>query len=96
MRMMLRFQVGNAAGSKAVKDGSMGRVLEALMSELKPESAYFFTQDGKRTGQVVFQMNDSADMPRAAERLFQELDAAIEVCPVMNLDDLRTGLGKLR
>jgi hypothetical protein len=94
MRMMLRFTVPVERGNEAVKDGTIGRTFEALQQELKPESSYFFTEDGERAGLMVFDMTDQAMCPRVAERLFRDLDAAVAFHPVLNADDLRRGLGQ--
>jgi hypothetical protein len=83
-------------GNEAVIDGTMPKTIEWLMKELKPESAYFFPEGGERSGQIVFDMANPAQIVQIAERLFEALDAAVEFAPVMNLDDLMAVLGKTR
>jgi hypothetical protein len=95
MRMMLRFAIPVERGNEAVADGTIGRTFDALLEELEPEAAYFFTVDGERAGLMVFDMTDQAQAPQIAERLFQSLDAAVELMPVLNADDLRRGLAKV-
>jgi hypothetical protein len=96
MRMMLRWTSPVEKGNQAVKDGSLEMTVKWLLEELKPEAAYFFPDDGKRAGQVVFDMADQSQIPQIAERLFQALDATVEFVPVMNPDDLRKGLEKAK
>ena len=92
MRMMLQFAIPVERGNETVADGTIGRTFDALIEELEPEAAYFFTEDGERAGLMVFDMTDQAQCPRIAERLFRDLDAAVRFQPVLNPDDLRRGL----
>jgi hypothetical protein len=49
-----------------------------------------------RTVYSVFDLKDSSYLPLLGERFFNNLRAAVEVTPVMNFDDLRTGLDRLK
>jgi hypothetical protein len=40
MRMMLKFTVPVEKGNAALKDGSLGKAMESIMGQLKPEAAY--------------------------------------------------------
>ncbi len=95
MRMMLRWTVPVERGNETIKDGSLARTLETLLQELRPEAAYFWPEDGKRAGMMVFDMADPTQIPQIAEPLFLNLDAAVEFLPVMNADDLKTALEKV-
>ncbi len=57
---------------------------------------YFTAFDGKRTAYLVFDMPDSSALPPFAEPFFVELNADVQVAPVMNSDDLQKGLSQLR
>ncbi len=92
MRTLLKFTLPVAKGNQAVRDGTLGRVLENVLGSLNPEAAYFFAPDGKRGGFIVFDMTDPSQIPVIAEPLFQELEAELEFYPVMNLEDLTKGL----
>jgi hypothetical protein len=92
MRMMLRFTIPVERGNRAVADGSLARAFEALLSEHKPEAAYFFVDQGKRGGLLVFDIADVSELPRINEPLFAALDAAIEITPVLTADDLKRGI----
>ena len=95
MRMMLRFALPVEKGNAAFNDGSLGKTMELVMKKLKPEAAYFGTiTEGKRGGMMFFDLADPSDIVEIAEPLFLNLDAAVELVPVMNGDDLRKGLGK--
>lgn len=95
MRMMLRFTIPIEKGNQAFKDGSLGRTLESIMNKLKPEAAYFGPSDGKRGGMMFFDLAEPSQIIEVAEPLFSNLNAAIELVPVMNGDDLRKGIAKV-
>ena len=94
MRMMLRWTAPVERGNATIKDGSLPQTIQILMEELQPEAAYFWPENGKRAGMMVFDMADSAQIPQIAEPLFLGIDAAVEFVPVMNADDLQAGLEK--
>ena len=94
MRMMLKFTLPVEKGNAAFKDGSLGKTMESLMGKLKPEAAYFGTSEGRRGGMLFFDMTDPSQIVEFAEPLFLNLDAAVDLEPVMNGDDLRKGLAK--
>ena len=94
MRMMLKFTLPVEAGNKAFKDGSLGKTMESIMTKLKPEAAYFGPSDGKRSGMIFFDLSDPSQIVDVAEPLFSNLNAAVEIVPVMNPDDLRKGIAR--
>ena len=61
----------------------------------KPEAMYFTTFDGKRTAFIIFDMPDSSSIPPFAEPFFMELNAEVQISPVMNGEDLQKGLSAL-
>jgi hypothetical protein len=95
MRMMLKFTLPIEKGNAAINDGSLGRTMESIMTKLKPEAAYFTPMDGKRGGVIFFDLAEPSQIPEVVEPLFLNLNAATELTPVMNADDLRKGLGKI-
>jgi hypothetical protein len=92
MRMMLKIKMPTESGNRAIKVGTLGKLLDDTLSELKAEAAYFFAEDGDRCAMIFFDMNDSADIPVIVEPLFASVNAKVELVPVMNADDLRKGL----
>ncbi|PHQ48015.1 hypothetical protein BLA24_31670 [Streptomyces cinnamoneus] len=84
------------AGNEAVRDGTMGTVVQELMEQLKPEAAYFTALDGGRTCLLVFDMDDASQMPKICEKLFTEMEAEVELHPVMDAEDLKKGLAALK
>ena len=64
------------------------------MNKLKPEAAYFGPSDGKRSGMMFFDLAEPSQIVEFVEPLVSNLNAAVELVPVMNGDDLRKGLAK--
>ena len=94
MRMMLRVLMPVEAGNAAIKDGSLPRAIAALVERLKPEAAYFFPDEGKRSALYVFDMQNASQIPPLVEPLFLGMNAGIRLSPVMNFDDLQKGLAE--
>ena len=94
MRMMLKFTLPVEKGNAAFKDGSLGKTIETLMAKLKPEAAYFAPTNGKRSGMIFFDFADPSQIVEIAEPLFHNLNAEVEIVPVMNAEDLKKGFGR--
>jgi hypothetical protein len=95
MRVMLKVTIPVGPGNRAIQDGTLPKVMEKAMKDLKPEAAYFVGEGGKRTGLFFFDMKDSTQLPSIAEPFFMAFDAEVQVVPAMNADDLKAGLGTL-
>lgn len=94
MRTLLRVTIPADAGNKAVQDGTVQRVVGETMERLRPEAAYFFAENGQRGAMFVFDLKDSSDIPSIVEPFFTGFNAAVELKPVMNADELKKGLDK--
>ena len=66
--------------------------LKLQHNPLKPEAAYFFPDDGKRTALYIFDLKDVSQIPVIVEPLFQNLHADVSLFPVMNADDVKKGM----
>ena len=66
-----------------------------MVEKWNPEALYFSTLNGTRTAYVIFDLPDASEIPVFAEPFFMELNAEIELAPVMNGDDLQRGLSSL-
>jgi hypothetical protein len=91
---MLKIQMPVDAANAAIKDGRLGKVLDATLQRLKPEAAYFTTLDGDRGGIIVFDLQNPSDIPEICEPFFNELHAKIELSPVMIPAEVQIGLAK--
>jgi len=92
MRLMLKFTIPVAKGNEAAKKGTIGPAIEALIKQSAAEAAYFYMEDGKRAGMIIFEATDQVRMTELNEPLMAALDAAIEIQPVLTVDDLQKGL----
>jgi hypothetical protein len=95
MRVIARITVPVEVGNRAIKDGSLGAVMQETAERWKPEAMYFTAFDSQRTAIIVFDLPDASDIPVFAEPFFGRLDAGLELAPVMTADDLRKGVAKL-
>jgi hypothetical protein len=96
MRMMVKIQVPTEEGSRAIRDGSMQTLIEDRMAALQPECAYFYLEDGVRTMLAVFDMPATSDMVPLFEPALMELNAKVQLFPVMTREDLQSGFGRIR
>ncbi len=88
MRFLMKVKMDTAAFNEVARRGEAGKLMQTVMEGLKPEAAYFGTEDGKRTGFFIVNMDDASQLPSLAEPFFLALGAAIEVQPVMTPADL--------
>lgn len=95
MRLMLKFTIPVEKGNQAAQDGTLGRAIDELIEQTKPEASYFMVEQGKRAGLIFFELDDQARLPGINEPLFAKLYASVKIVPVLNRDDLRKGLGTL-
>ncbi|MBI5486962.1 MAG: hypothetical protein HY905_06490 [Deltaproteobacteria bacterium] len=97
MRVLMKVSIPVEAGNKALNDGSLSGTIAGFVEEVRPEASYFVTEGAAgRTAYFVFDMKDSSYMPWIGERFFTNLNASIEFKPAMNLEDLKTGLGRIK
>ena len=89
MRMLLRVSIPVEAGNAAVKAGTLGSTIEKILADLKPEAVYFFADDsGQRSVSIVFDLQDTSQIPAVAEPWFLAFNAKISLRPIMNPEDL--------
>ena len=89
MRFMLTFRIPMDKGNAWIRQGQVEQTMQSILSDLKPEAAYFGTMDGARGGYLVINMDDASQIPAMAEPLFLGLDAMVEFHPVMTPEDLQ-------
>jgi hypothetical protein len=87
MRILVKVSFPVEAGNAAAKDGF--KTMQNILEQQKPEAAYFLAENGKRTGILIFNMQDASEIPGIAEPWFLALNAAIEATPVMVPADLQ-------
>lgn len=95
MRMLIRIRPDLRAANSAIADGSMQTALERAHEQLKPEASYFLPQDGQRTALFICDIPDESQLVAMLEPFFSNLEAKIDIYPLMNFDDLRAGFDQL-
>ncbi|MER5432114.1 hypothetical protein [Streptomyces sp. NPDC002588] len=95
MRMMLKASMDTERANELIRNGTLGKLIEESMAQIKPEAAYFTAEGGRRTAFLFFDLADPSDMPVISEPFFLELGADISYIPVMNREDVQKGLAKL-
>lgn len=89
MRCLLKVSIPVDTGNAGIADGSLPRTIESILSEFKPEAAYFAEENGKRTGFVFLDLKDPSQIPAVSEPWFLAFNAHVELHPAMNIDDLK-------
>ena len=92
MRTLLRVVLDVNASNRAIRDGSLPKIIKATTDRIKPEASYFTTIDGCRACYMIFDMKDPSEIPSIAEPFFMQLNARVDFSPVMNGQELQKGL----
>ncbi|MET9501652.1 hypothetical protein ABZY42_07905 [Streptomyces sp. NPDC006622] len=95
MRVLLKASMDTERANEAIRNGTLGKLIQETVEQIHPEAAYFTTDEGKRTAYLVFDMQDSSQMPVISEPFFLNLGAEISYTPIMNSDDVQKGLSQL-
>ena len=95
MRVMAKITVPVESGNRGIKDGLIAKLVQATAERWKPQAMYFGSPEGRRAGFTVFDISEPSDMVPFAEPWFQEVNADVEISPVMSGEDLQKGFGKL-
>lgn len=95
MRTMLKVRIPVEAGNRAIKEGDLAKTVMAFVDQMKPEATYFVGEAGLRTAYFVFDLKDPTMIPAACEPFFMKLNAAIEITPAMNLEEMKTGVSRV-
>ncbi|MFF4257503.1 hypothetical protein ACFY1L_40590 [Streptomyces sp. NPDC001663] len=95
MRMLLKASFDTEKSNEAIRNGTLAKLMQESVEQIKPEAAYFTADHGKRTALLVFDMKESSQMPVFAEPFFLNLDAEVTYTPIMNLEDVQKGLSQL-
>jgi hypothetical protein len=95
MRLLVKANVDTERGNEAIRSGKMPELVKSTLERVKPEVAYFGPIDGHRTILMVVDLPDSSKLPPTLDSLFVDLNAFVEVTPVMNLEELQKGLSEI-
>ena len=95
MRMLFTVVADTEAATRAIENGTAQQSIKEALERLKPEAAYFYLQNGKRTSLFVLDVADPSEIVSLTEPLFSLIKAEISLTPVMNVDDLMEGFRAL-
>jgi len=88
MRFLVKVSFPVEAGNAAAKKDGF-KVIQTILEQQRPEAAYFIADGGRRTGILIMDIAEPADIPRIAEPWFLALNASIEATPAMIPEDLQ-------
>ena len=88
MRMLMHIQFPPEPFNTAVRNGTIGQKMQAILAAAKPEAAYFSEQNGHRGGVLVVDVPDPSAVPKLAEPWFLTFNAAVEFRVAMTPEDL--------
>jgi hypothetical protein len=89
MRTLMQISIPVEAGNAAARSGAFGASFQKLLQDMKPEAAYFTAMpNGERGGFIVFDLQDTSQIPAIAEPFFLAFNARVNFYPVMNAQDL--------
>jgi hypothetical protein len=91
--MLMHVKIPNAKFNAAVKDGTLGKKMQRILDESKPEAVYFTEYDGHRGAILIVNVDDPSKVPSLAEPWFLIFDADVQFHIVMSAEELgRAGL----
>ena len=88
MKFMMKVVIPVDTGNAAARAGTLGKTIQSILEELKPESVYFTSVDGCRGGYIYFNMDNASQIPSIAEPWFLAFNASVDIHPVMLPEDL--------
>ena len=96
MRMLLHVKFPIEPFNTAVRDGSVGKKIQRILEELKPEAVYFTEYQGRRGAIMIVNVEDPSKVPAFSEPFFLLFNADCEFHIVMTPADLaKAGLDAL-
>ncbi len=91
MRMLMTVEFPLEPFNSYVKDGSVGRKMNDILAEVKPEATYFTETDGRRSAVLVVDLEQPSKIPFLAEPWFLVFKADIHFRIAMTPEDLQAG-----
>ncbi|PXX94627.1 panthothenate synthetase [Halomonas sp. LBP4] len=96
MKMLLTVDFPLEPFNSLVRNGKAGEIIGRILESIKPETAYFTEQDGKRGGIFVIDVKTPSEVPFFAEPFFLNFQATCKFRILMSPEDLqKAGLEEL-
>jgi len=88
MRMLLSVTFPPEPFNTLVKEKKAGQIINQILSELKPETAYFTEENGSRGGVLIINLSEPSQMPFFAEPFFLKFNADCRFRIAMTAEEL--------
>jgi hypothetical protein len=96
MKMLVDVEFPVEPFNTLVKKGTAAQTIQKVMTDIKPEAAYFTARNGKRGGTLVVEVADASKLPAIAEPFFLCFGASVQFHPFMTPEDLgRAGMEEI-
>lgn len=96
MKMLLTVEFPLEPFNSLVRNGTAGEIIGRILESIKPETAYFTEQDGKRGAIFVIDVKTPSEVPFFAEPFFLNFQADCKFRILMSPEDLqKAGLEEL-
>jgi hypothetical protein len=96
MRMLVHVKFPHESFNAAVQNGTVGKTMQRIIDEIKPEAVYFTEYGGRRSAVMIVDLPDPSAVPKISEPWFLSFNADVEFHVVMSPEDLgRAGLDAL-
>lgn len=95
MRTLIQVELDTDTANKMITGGEFSEGFDKMMEMLKPEAAYFHPRGGRRGMTLVVDLPNEASIVTTLEPFWTQLGADVDMCPCMNVDELRAGVGRL-
>lgn len=89
MKMLLSVEFPLEPFNSLVRSGKVGEIIGHILETIKPETAYFTEQDGKRGGLFIVDVKNPSDVPFFAEPFFLKFQASCKFRILMSPADLQ-------
>lgn len=96
MRMLVNFDFPLEPFNTLVRNGTVGKKIQQILEDIKPEAVYFSERNGMRGGIAIVDVADPSRIPAIAEPFFLTFNASVEFHIAMGPEDLaKAGLEEL-
>ena len=91
--MLVHVKLPHEPFNTAVRNGTVGKTMERIFAETRPEAVYFTEYDGRRGAIMIVDIADPSKIPGIAEPWFLSFNADVSAHIVMSQEDLgRAGI----
>ncbi len=88
MRMLVHVKIPHEPFNTAVRSGTVGKTIQRILDEIKPEAVYFTEYDGQRGAIMIAEVANPSDVPKLAEPWFLSFNADVQFHIVMSPEEL--------